>query len=348
MIHVLEVNARDELAGYRLLWKSLLLQTRHATYLQSLDWLEAHWRHQGAGEQLRVLIVFADEQALGIVPLVVRAEPSWLGTLRVLGGPTSVGHASLGPIGPNPTATLLAALRHLRRGRRDWDLIEFSGVERCGADQGRFARALEATGFAPRASTAEGAAVVELGRSWDAYWAGRDPQWREYLDRNEKLLARRGKVEFVRYRPLGAAHGQGDPPWDDLLACEPLLDGQVPAPAASAAWRRDAVASAARAGGLDLAQLMLNGRTVACSWNVHWRGHVIQLQHGFSTAAARADAGCVLLARMIADSTCRHDRTLVLGPGAAAVQRRWQTGVARAFRYKCVAPRAWRARLLGV
>ena len=349
MLHVLEINSREELAGYRLLWKSLLMQTRGATFLQSLEWLETHWRHAGQNEHLRVLVAYADGRPLGILPLVVRTARTWLGALRVLTWPVHSAATTFAPIGSNPTATLLAALGHLRRGPRDWDVIDLPGVDRFGIDQGRVERALAATGFAPRVTTTERTAVVELYGTCDDYWSARDARWREYVARNEKLLARGGRVEFVRCRPEGAACGDGDPRWELSLACEPLI-GQFSAEtsestAAQVDWRRDAVRTAARAGGLDLAAMLVNGYPVAASWNVHYQGHVAQLQSGFSAAAARADAGCVLLARMIADSFERGDRVIALAPGRAAFQQPWQTGVARSCRCTHVAAGAWRARL---
>lgn len=352
MIHILEVNSRDELAGYRLLWKSLLMQTRRPTFFQSLDWLEAYWRHRGRDEQLRIMIAQADGQPLGIVPLVVRNVPSWLGSLRVLTWPIHSAGSTLAPIGPNPAATLLAALRYLRGSRRDWDMVDLPGVDRFGVDQGRVQKALETVGLAPRVKTTDRAAVIELRNDWNDYWSSRDLLWREYVARNEAQLARRGNVEFVRYRPAGAGYGEGDPGWELFLECEPLLDVEQATPVTESEdndvdWRRDAVASAARAGGLDLAALLVNGQAVACSWNVHCQGHVAQVQSGFSTSAARADAGSVLLSRMIADSFERGDRTFDLAPGATAVQRRWQTSVARSCRYTHVATTAWRARLVG-
>ena len=57
MSEVIEINRIEDLAPYRLIWNSLLPQTRGASFFQSLDWLESYWRHFGQEQKLRVLIV---------------------------------------------------------------------------------------------------------------------------------------------------------------------------------------------------------------------------------------------------------------------------------------------------
>jgi CelD/BcsL family acetyltransferase involved in cellulose biosynthesis len=72
MIYVQEINDIRQLAGIRLLWNALLPQTPGASFFHSLDWLEIYWRHFGAGQRLRVLVVSVDGRPLGILPLAVR------------------------------------------------------------------------------------------------------------------------------------------------------------------------------------------------------------------------------------------------------------------------------------
>ena len=56
MTQIVEINDAAELANYRLLWSSLLPQTRRASFFHSLDWLEVYWRHYGHEQRLRVLV----------------------------------------------------------------------------------------------------------------------------------------------------------------------------------------------------------------------------------------------------------------------------------------------------
>ena len=84
MSDVEEINDVRDLAGYRLLWNSLLPQTGNATFFHSLDWLEAYWRHYGGNQKLRALIVSAADRPIGILPLVVRQEGTRVGPVRTL------------------------------------------------------------------------------------------------------------------------------------------------------------------------------------------------------------------------------------------------------------------------
>src|SRR3954453_13756634 len=55
-----------------------------------------------------------------------------------------------GPIGPNPAFTMLAAMQHIRRTPRDWEMIQLCGVADDGTQGAKTARALRAAGlFSP-------------------------------------------------------------------------------------------------------------------------------------------------------------------------------------------------------
>ncbi|HWC90069.1 MAG TPA: hypothetical protein VG433_10450, partial [Pirellulales bacterium] len=83
-MQVFEINEPEQLAGYRLVWRHLLTDTRGANFFQSPDWFETYWRHFGASQRLRVLVVLDGNGPLGMMPLVVREERTRLGTMRVL------------------------------------------------------------------------------------------------------------------------------------------------------------------------------------------------------------------------------------------------------------------------
>ena len=74
MVEVVEINDIEELSHYRMLWNSLFAGTPNATFFLTFDWLETYWRHFGHDQKLRVLIVYAAGEPLGILPLCVRSE----------------------------------------------------------------------------------------------------------------------------------------------------------------------------------------------------------------------------------------------------------------------------------
>lgn len=355
MIHVTEINDPADLAGYRLLWKSLLAQTSGANFFQSLDWLEPYWRHFGQCQKLRVLVIRTADQPLGIVPLVVRTEKTKLGPARVLTYPLDYWGTFYGPIGAQPAATLIAALQYLRSRPRDYDVLALRWVHRDGCDRGRTLRAMRFVGWAPLEEPAERVPVVDLRGTWADYWSARDGHWRSNVGRSERKLAADGEVEYVRHRPAGIAYDDADPRCDLFEQCLQVAQqswqshashGTTLSHDSIAAYLRDAHVAAAHAGGLDLNLLIVGGRPAAFAYNFHYHGHVYGLRMSYDPSVSRHGAGTVLLRRMIEDSFQRGDHTFDLGPASLDCKRHWQTLVETSYRYTYFASAAPRIQIL--
>ena len=347
MLHITEINDAAELAGYRLLWKSLLAQTPGATFFHSLDWLEPYWRHFGHNQQLRVLVVRSGDDPVGILPLVVRSERTKLGRARVLTYPLDHWGAFYGPIGSQPAATLTAALQYIRSRPRDWDLLSLRFVHRDGADRGRTPRAMRFIGWHPLEEVEQQAPCVNLQGSWSDYWATRDGHWRNNVGRSERRLAEQGDVVYERYRPAGVAYDDADPRCDLFETClevarqtwqAEVKTGTTLSHSSIEPYLRDAHEAAARAGGLDLNLLYVGGRAAAFAYNYHYAGHVYGLRTGYDPTVSRHGAGTVLMRRMLQDSFERGDHTFDLGPASLACKKPWQTSVETSCRYTYFAP----------
>jgi CelD/BcsL family acetyltransferase involved in cellulose biosynthesis len=355
MTRVVEINDLAALGDCRLVWQSLLLQTPGASFFQTLDWLEAYWRHFGQGQQLRVLLVHAAGGPVGILPLVVRRERTRLGPIRVLTYPLDEWGSFYGPIGPNPTATLLAGLGHIARAPRDWAILDLAWLHP-HLDAGRSPRAMACKGLSPHQRVGQPTAQIDLSGSWDDYWASRTSRWRNNVRRAEKQLAARGRIDYVRYRPAGAVLGDDDPRWDLYEACLTVAGsswqarsttGTTMTHAPICEFLRDAHAAAARAGCLDLNLLLLDGAPVAFNYAYHLGGHVFGLRTGYD-ATAREGAGSVLQYRMIQDSFDRGDRSYDLGSGYLECKRPWLTRLVDRQRCTFFAPTSPRAQALRV
>lgn len=347
MLHVREIDDFAELAGLRLLWQSLLAQTRGATFFQSLDWLEPYWRHFGDGQRLRVLVVSAGDDTLGIVPLVVRSETTKVGRVRVLTYPLDDWGMFYGPIGPQPAATLAAAMQYLHGRPRDWDLLELRWVDRDGVDHGRAQNALWHAGWQPLEQAGQQGGAIELSGTWETYWSARGHHWRNNVGRSERKLAAEGEVSYVRYRPEGAAYGDDDPRWDLYEACEAIArdswqgasqTGTTLSHDSVRSYLRDAHERAVHAGGADVNLLYLSGRPAAFVYNYHYRGQLYGLRMGYDARVTKAGAGSVLLRRVIEDSFARGDVRFDLGPGSLACKAPWQTTLVTPYRYTHFAP----------
>jgi CelD/BcsL family acetyltransferase involved in cellulose biosynthesis len=248
-----------------------------------------------------------------------------------------------GPIGSQTAATLTAALNHIRRTRRDWDVMELPWVDSEGDDRGETAQALENAGFQATRETWQTSALIDLTvhGTWENYWASRQSHWRNNVRRSEKKLAARGKVTYVRYR---SEPGQTlDAICGELFdACEAIARASWQANSSTGntlvheevrEFFRDCHVAANQAGSLDINLLLLDGKPVAFNYAYHHQGSVFGLRTGFDAAAARDGAGSVLQARMIEDSFNRGDRTYNLGPGYLECKRYWLTETRPSFRY---------------
>ena len=219
MIEVREINQIEGLDEFRRAWQALLAQTPGASFFHSCDWLECYWKHFAAGQRLRVLVVTENRRPVGIVPLVVRTESTRVGRLRMLTYPLQDWATFYGPIGPNPSSTLVAGLRHVRQTPRDWDVLDLRWVDAMAPTKAAL------SGPWPKpASTLAGqkwdrTSLVELPETWQAYWHGREAKFRKNIDGLQRRMAGQGKMELVRYRPEPACEGEVDPRWDLYDTC---------------------------------------------------------------------------------------------------------------------------------
>jgi CelD/BcsL family acetyltransferase involved in cellulose biosynthesis len=179
MVDILEINDIEELSQYRLLWKALFHATPKATFFHTADWLQTYWRHFGGEHKLRVLIAYAAREPLGILPLCVRNEKLRLGSVRVLTYPHGAWGTWYGAIGPNPSATMMAAVQHLRCTPRDWDMIELAGVADDATQGGKTARALRVAGLLSEKTEHQATSLVDLPATWDEFVATKPPPLQE-------------------------------------------------------------------------------------------------------------------------------------------------------------------------
>ena len=307
----LEINRIEDLAPLGRDWEDLLSQTPGASFFQSLPWLQVYWRHFGAGQKLRVLVVQGEDRPAGILPLVVRRENSKVGPLRVLTFPLHAWGSFYGPVGPDPAATLAAGLEHVRRTRRDWDVLELRWQGAVGADPQQTQRAMTAAGFQAYTTVWDRTAVVDLGRDVGGVLVVAERGLAAALPprRTEALGARQAGL-----RPLPPAGGtqsvpkhglrralplpddDGSPRWDLYDACEELARRSWQAAATNGTtlshqsvrgFLREVHQAAAQAGAVDLNLLLLDGSPVAFIYGYHYRGYVYGLRRGYDPERAR-------------------------------------------------------------
>jgi hypothetical protein len=164
MYKVYEINDPKELATCRLLWDFLLPQTPRASFFHTWDWLNSYWHHFGNDQKLRILVIHAGGNPLGIVPLCVRRDRYRLGTIRTLTYPLDDWGSWYSPIGPNQAASMLIAMQHIQTTPRDWDLIDLRWTGPESHDGGRPGRAMRVAGYAPQEARLSG--ELDCGDDW--------------------------------------------------------------------------------------------------------------------------------------------------------------------------------------
>jgi CelD/BcsL family acetyltransferase involved in cellulose biosynthesis len=353
MAEVIEINDLEELQAYRLAWNALLPQTPRASFFHTFDWFENYWNHYGQDLQMRVMVVEVEGKPIGIVPLVVRDERYHTGTVRVLTYPLSDWGMWYGPIGPNTSASLFMAMRHVRETARDWDLIDLRWA---GAKAPRLdptGRALWASGWNPEKTAYQQSSLVELEKfpDWAGYLASRTKKWRHELRRQCRALEDRFEVTFERFRPEGMFCGDdtsGLEVFDECLQVS-LRSWQATSPNGNtlchprvSSFLRDCHESASRLGMVDVTLLRLGGRAAAFQYNYHYNGRVFGLRIGYAEEFAPYGVGKALLAYSLADSYERGDRVIDLGEGDYPFKRRLRTATESSNRYLCYPWLAWR------
>jgi CelD/BcsL family acetyltransferase involved in cellulose biosynthesis len=352
MAEVLEINDVDQLAHYRLVWDALLPATPRASFFHTLDWLTTYWRHFGHDQRLRVLVVSAAGKPIGILPLCVRTEQHHFGPVRVLAYPLDDWGMWYGPIGPNQAATLLAAMQHIRRSERDWDMIElrWNGPE--GSDGGRAARAMRVAGLLTEKKRYQTTSVVDLTCGRDEFLAAKPRKYRHECRRVLRRVFDDHRAQYVNYRPAAARNGGGDPRWDLYAMCEQVAraswqsgstNGNTLTHDRVRSFLTDAHAAAARLGMVDVNLLLVDGRPAAFGYNYHYQGRLTGLRIGYDANAQSSSLGNALLLSTVENSCRCGDHVFDLGAGPSVFKRRLRTRTEANYRLTYTPLGSWRS-----
>lgn len=340
MTSIREVYDPAEMAALAAAWSRLWSVTPGATFFQTWPWLETYWRHYGAGQRLKLLRVEQAGELVGLIPLVIRSETSWLGPVRVLTYPLDYWGSFYGPISADPAAALAAATAYLAAQPRDWDVVDLRWLDAEGIDGGQTAVAFQTAGWNCQCLPHAVVPLVDLSTGWQIYWATRKSKFRTEVSRAGRRLAERGEVRFVRYRPSGTVVGQCDPRWDLYEDCVRVAvqshhiqgdNGVGLTHPRGGPLLRELHAHAAALGQLDVCLLYVDDRPVAFNYNYVAGGYVCGLRRAYDPMCSEG-AGVVLMRRMLEDGAARGDRTVDLGPDYLQTKRHWQTTARPSYR----------------
>ena len=352
MYEVTEINHISALNGLREQWNELLAETKGATFFQTLEWLEAYWKHFGARKRLQVLLVGPASRPVGILPLVVHREQRKVGTVRLLTYPLDDWGSYYGPIGAQPYETLLAGLQYVHQNKKRWDLLDIRFVPQGSRDTASTAEIMKLTDFEARSSVRDETSIIDMAGGWDEYLTTRTSKWRNNFRRWTRRLNELGQVRYVRHRPEA---GSDDYRWDLYEECERIAslswqgssdDGTTLSSAGIRDFLRDAHTAATRLGCLDVNLLRLNEQYVAFAYNYSYRGQVYGLRIGYDPELSRFSLGNLLYAYTIKDSYARGDDLYDMGTGSLHIKRHLRSRVEPVMQHTYYNPRSIRSRLL--
>ena len=356
MWHVDELHDWSAVASLRDDWNRLYAQTPGASFLQSFDWLETYWRFFGEGQSLRVLVVRDEKQVAGIVPLTLIAEPSKLGAARVLTYPMAYWGTYYGPVGPQPRASLAAALEHLSNARRDWDLFDLRFAPPAAADPADTLAVMTESGFAPVPRIVDHTSLIDLPNSFDAYLESRGRRWRTHYGRWLRRVRERGDLRYVRYVPrgvgiAGSVVADADPRWELYDDCESV---------ARRSWQGSSTTGttlthdsirpflramhdvACRCGAADVNLLYLDDRPLAFFYAYRRADTLFGLRTGFDAALSKDGVGNVMYMHVLQDSIARGDKLIDLGPGSLKAKEPLRTRLEPIYRLPHANTTSWR------
>ena len=355
-LRVIEISELSVFREHRGPWQTLWAHDRTATIFQSFEWIEAYWKYFGENEQLQVLLVYDGAELIGGVPCTIQRERRRVGELRVLTFLNDGWGSFYGPIGGSPQRSLEAALEHGLRHSTQWDLIDWRWVPDVPSSIAAVTQAFESLQMPFQRHFYSEVALIDTRTPWDVYLSSRKRKFRENLRRSERRLYEKGDVRFLRYRPAGAAEGEGDPRWDLFEECVALAgrswqghssNGTTLSHDAVFPFLREVHELAARCGMLDVNLLYCDDEPIAFAYNYHRSGVVQGLRVGYAPEYRRYGAGNLMWYYSIRDSFERQDQLIDLGPEYLSVKEPWLTRVLRtyAFRHYRLAARSQLLRL---
>ena len=311
-MRVVEVNSIDGLPGLRLAWRSLLSETPGASFHQSCEWMEAICRHQQPPSRLRVLLVSGGGETVGILPLVQTQPATRSASLRVVGYPSDRWSTFQGPIGPHPTATLMAGLRYLSNSEHDWDVLELRDVNRATATYQRTRTALQVAQMSFQETDEPTCPVIDLRKPPNDFLTSHPLARREPIAADQHRLSSRDRFTFERHRPRGAMYDDANPRWDLFERCLELLSGKQQTDDLTKEFLRDIHAAACRSGAADMNVLRRGNAILACCYNVHVAGVLLSVFGGGKLASDSHDCGDrtlmhTLVCKMLQDSAAKRD-----------------------------------------
>ena len=324
-------------------WEQLLRTVPGHSLFLTWEWLYIWTKHFLGDNQLRILLVLADQERLvGIAPLYLRTSRAQglipFRELRFLGSET-VCSSYLDVIvnEKQKRAVLQSLYRYLfNEARGDWDVLTLSEVPAESSTIDLWNELFDEAGKVGEIVSTTCCPVIRLPVDVETYRAGLGRSRRYTLQRKMKRLQGAGRIEYSRATSppeIGAA-------LDSLITLHQRrwstgASGGVFASDAAKRFHREMVQILSERGWVSIDLLKLNDRPLAAIYGFMYQGVYSFYLPGFDPAAlSKASPGLVLLSHSIEQAIYDGEHTVDLLQGAEPYKLDWATDLRRSLTWR--------------
>jgi CelD/BcsL family acetyltransferase involved in cellulose biosynthesis len=337
-LRVEELASLEACVALRTQWDELAATASNISVFSTWEWQATWWKHYGADDSLRVMVVRENELVVGILPLYSRRVPlAPLVTSRELrllgtGGDTSPDY--LGPlIRPAHEAAVATVLAERLVARPiSWDVLRLTDL-RPGVFLDVLVERLRATSADVDVRAGSRIRIVRLPSRWEEYLANMPGDRRRRIGnlRRNVLNKLGGRFEAtVTTTQLPSAI-------EDLITLHRKRwssKGTQTSSFQSASYvdfHREVIARCHDKGWIRLYRIEANGKTVAIFYCYRYRGDVLFFQTGFDPELEHFRLGQVLMAFSIESAITEGASVFDMLKGEHEYKSSWSNDVRDTF-----------------
>jgi CelD/BcsL family acetyltransferase involved in cellulose biosynthesis len=292
------VERVDDVWGFTALrpqWNTLLRSSAADSPFLTWEWMHTWWKHLGAGADLRLIVVRADQEPIAVAPLrIARGAVAWFSRFQFLGtGDAGADYLDLIVRRGREQEGVRAIARYLRA---QGSAVRFDRLPQssCAA---HVAAQLSADGWTMSTAPNGVCPVIPLaGHTWDSYLATLGSAHRANVRRRIRALGQRFDMRFEQVTTEGerraacaalvAFHARrfDDRRGSTAFQTEPLR-----------AFHDEVTRRALDRGWLRLHVLRLNGAIAAVMYGFAYNRRFYFYQHGFDEQYQQYSLGLALM-----------------------------------------------------
>ena len=317
-------------------WHALLKETASDSVFLTWEWLYTWSRHYLEEGQLWIVLVFKNDELIGIAPFCARPRVTGMMTIREMRflGSEDVGSTHLDFIvrRKHKETVLRAIYRHLHEEAAGaWDLLtlselpaESSSIDLWELMVGEAGRVMEVAGM-----TVE--PFIDLRDGLEHFLTSLSGNERSNLRRKQRRLEGLGSVTYERM----SSSQDVDRAMDVLIQLHQMRWKERGAAGVFGDYRRrvfhrDIARAFSEKGWLRLDFLLLSGEPIAGVYGYAYRNRYSFYLPGLNPmVAARSSPGILLLFRCVEEAVREGDQEFNLLKGAADYKIAWATGLRR-------------------